>query len=267
MCTWSCGSQSRHPMISQADPVIRGVKPTTPIHLPVLPATQLASARRDKLTRPLLVKRSRLPTKSPIKMHSERGAPKVSARDASMIWLRFAVLQQSYHPSDQLPAQAISGLAKYPLVLVDGTPIEPSTARLLRSAPHRSWLVTNHRSVACIVQEELVLNSDQSSYNTECIPQSEVVSGWLIVTLTNAPGQRGVAIEGVVPNDVSLVILKANGGRLSRVRVRANSYAISAERPEEITYHLGRRRYNIPVPTAPHTTTPLLPGSQDTPIE
>ena len=93
-----------------------------------------------------------------------------------------------------------------------------------------------------------------------CLPGPEIAGGWLLTTLTDDPGQRGVRVEGIVPNGVPVVAIKKADGAASLANVEANSYSSEVSEPREVSYFRGETRYSVPVPTAPSTDLPPLSG-------
>ncbi len=255
----SCGSQSRPPDLraKQAPSVGLVAQPYTSLRRLRKPVEGHA-VRESRMRRTSPIRSDRLTPRSSVKSIVP---PNGNTKPSLSPWRRLAVLQRPRYVTDRLPRQATASLERLPLALIGGTPMRPTTARLLGSSHDKTWLVSNDKNFACLVQAAPVLGSHRPGYSTSCMSLSEILKGWLVITLSDVPGQQGVLVEGIVPNGVPLVAVKEVDGRLTSVAVNANSYSIVTDRPGEVSYYLGLRRYHVPVPTAPRPTVSSLLGN------
>lgn len=161
------------------------------------------------------------------------------------------VFRRPPRPADRLPTGAATDLAKYPLELSGGRAISAASARRVPSAAYGAWLLTNEYDAVCLLQQAPVRGRRGLGQTLSCLPVVRVLGGWLIRTLTGAPGQHGTTVEGIVPDGVVSVEIRV-GGRQSRpVAVRSNAYSVTATDPESLTYYAHGMRYTVPIPGPP----------------
>jgi len=165
---------------------------------------------------------------------------------------QISVLKHSGRRADDLSPSVAADIAKYPRELTSGRPISVGSARRVVASDHPAWVLTNEYDTVCLLQQVPIPGRKQTGHNLICAPMARVLGGWLIATLSYAPGQQGpTLVQGVVPDGVPLVRIRTPGDKWRTVAVAANAYSFTTSHPEVVGFDRNGRRYNALIPGPP----------------
>lgn len=180
-----------------------------------------------------------------------RATPRPPAKAGRSPFGGISALTRPRRPSDGVSSSAAGVLTRYPHQLSGGRAIRAASARRVLPSPYPAWLVTNGHNSICLLQEAPVRGGTAPGQSVICLPAARALRGWLMSTLTGAPGERGTLVQGVVPNGVAVVTVRTSDGQARPVTVRTNAYSFTASHPESVTYDVRGKRYTVPVPGPP----------------
>jgi hypothetical protein len=163
-----------------------------------------------------------------------------------------AALDMPARPFDLLPERARATVLEAPAQVTAGGRISVASARLLlSSAAYPAWVLDDPPGAVCLLATVSEGVRNAVGYDLSCAPVTRARAGWLMLSSAGAPGERGTRVEGLVPDHVSSVLLRARGRPPLRVAVRTNSYSARLVAPESVAFSASGALHTVPFPGAP----------------
>jgi hypothetical protein len=156
-------------------------------------------------------------------------------------------------PADRLPSRAREAVRGGNAAHVTGAvSVNASTARRARLAGAPPTWLLGARGYVCLLHASPPPNPAGVAYSSACLALARAREGLLLSAYSELIGGRErVLVEGALPDGATGTALSSPGGRLTRLEVHDNAYAVTSGAPSAVRFHLAGELHTAPVPLAP----------------